>query len=105
MASDLINKEAECSYKWQMMRLHPKAGGKHQRDGEDQGVDVMPRVRQNDLWKVSFQTELLKWSSRRLIFKRCNVYVEASLMQWEESWFGSFAKLWALEKKPLGFST
>ena len=30
-------------------------------------------------------------------------------MQWEESWFWSFAKLWALgekkKKKPLGFST
>lgn len=49
MASDLINKEAECSHKRQMMRLRLKAGGKHQRDGEDQGIDVMPSVRWNDL--------------------------------------------------------
>lgn len=55
MASDLINKEAESSYKWQMMRLDPKAGGKDQREGEDQGIDVMPSMRQNDSWKTSFQ--------------------------------------------------
>lgn len=34
MASDLINKEAECSYKRQMMRLCLKAGGKHQEEME-----------------------------------------------------------------------
>lgn len=38
MASDLLSKEAECSYKWQMMRLDPKAGGKDLREGRRESM-------------------------------------------------------------------